>query len=117
MTTEEAEAKREADKTLAQKSWALVWNRKTPLWATLGVAIVFTVRAAVCSYDIPVPDGLDFDWYGEHCGPGHGDPDKEAIDELDEACKRHDEAYKKARERGTTEAGDVPMKAPLEEHP
>ena len=78
---------------MAKSAWALVWNLKTPLWATLGVAIIFSVRVAFCSYEVAVPGGLDFEWYGEHCGPGHGDPDKEAIDELDEACKRHDAAY------------------------
>lgn len=88
------EALRESDKTLARSAWSLVWNRKTPFFATFGVAVVFSVRAFACDYSEAVPEGLDFEWYGEHCGPGHGDPDKEAIDELDEACKRHDAVYR-----------------------
>ena len=98
----EEEARREADETLATRAWALVWNRKTPIWATLGVAVVFTIRVYACSSPDPYPDKLDFEWYGEHCGPGHGDPDREPVDELDAACKRHDEAYRQSREADTT---------------
>lgn len=95
---EQPEQLREADLSLAKRAWQLVWNRKTPLLATLGVAIVFTVRAFTCSYEDPYPAGLDFEWYGEHCGPGHGNPDREPVDELDEACRRHDEVYLRAQE-------------------
>jgi hypothetical protein len=91
------EIKREADKNLARSAWGLLWNQKAPLWATLGIIIVFTVRSTVCSYENDIPAGVDFEWYGEHCGPGHGDPDSEAMDELDAACKRHDEAYNRAQ--------------------
>lgn len=84
---------RNADISLASRAWQLIWNRKTPFVATLGVALVFTIRVFVCQYDKPYPSELDFEWYGEHCGPGHGDPNREPIDELDEACRRHDAAY------------------------
>lgn len=97
MTEDAADQKRKADATLARKAWSLAWNKKTPIWATVGVAFVFTLRVWVCEYEDPYPNGLNFEWYGEHCGPGHG-TGGEVIDELDEACKRHDEAYKKARE-------------------
>jgi len=106
---------READKTLAKRAWQLVWNRKTPFFATFGVAVVFSVRALVCGYAEPYPSGLDFEWYGEHCGPGHGTGGV-AVDELDEACQRHDEAYKKAKNPSelheTPTAGDSPMPTP-----
>ena len=97
----QAEIKREADRSLAKKAWDLVWNRKTPFLATLGVAIVFSVRAWACDYTETYPKGLDFEWYGNHCGPGHG-TGGDAVDELDAACKRHDEAYRDARDEGTT---------------
>jgi len=90
-----AEQLREADRTLAKRAWQLVWNRKTPVFATLGVAVVFTVRAFACQYEEPYPAELDFKWYGNHCGPGHGTAG-DAVDELDEACRRHDEAYRRA---------------------
>jgi hypothetical protein len=87
----------ESDKTLAKTAWSLLWSRKTPILATLGVALTFTIRTFTCSYeDSSVPENLDFEWYGEHCGPGHG-TDGEAIDELDAACKRHDAEYRKAK--------------------
>jgi hypothetical protein len=89
----EVETKREADKVLVRDAWALLWRRKAPLWAALGIVVVFTVRVVVCSYEDPIAEGLDFEWYGNHCGPGHGTGDT-VIDELDEACRRHDEAYK-----------------------
>jgi hypothetical protein len=90
---EEAEKRKESDEELASTAKKLLWNRKTPFFATFGVALTFTIRAFACDYTEPVPTGLDFQWYGEHCGPGHGS-DKDAIDELDAACERHDAAYK-----------------------
>jgi hypothetical protein len=96
VSQEEAEERQESDRTLAKTARGLLWSRKTPFFATFGVAVVFSIRTFACDYTETYPEGLDFEWYGEHCGPGHGDPDKEAIDELDEACKRHDAAYKQA---------------------
>jgi len=58
--------------------------------------VVFSVRVFVCDYTEAVPKGFDFQWYGNHCGPGHGGPDVGAKDELDAACKRHDAVYKHA---------------------
>jgi hypothetical protein len=31
--------------------------------------------------------------YGNHCGPGHGDPNAPAVDAVDAACKTHDACY------------------------
>jgi len=104
LSQEDAAERKEADKTLASAARGLLWGRKTPFLATFGVAVTFTIRAVACDYAEPVPAGLDFDWYGEHCGPGHGS-DKDAIDELDAACKRHDAAYKKTA--GARETGDT----------
>jgi len=92
---------RQADRELAKASWTAVWRGSAPLWAGLAMAIVFFGRSLVCSYEEPIPEGLDFEWYGNHCGPGHGDPDDPAIDELDEACKRHDAAYRAAEVSGS----------------
>lgn len=90
--------KKEADRRLAQRAWSLAWSRKTPIWAGLGVAVVFLFRAFVCDYEDTSAEDLDFKWYGEHCGPGHGDPNREPVDELDEECRRHDEVYQRASE-------------------
>jgi len=89
----EADERKEADKELSKTAWRLVWNRKTPFFATFLLAVTFSVRVFVCDYTEEVPKGLDFEWYGEHCGPGHRS-DNAPIDELDAACKRHDDAYK-----------------------
>jgi hypothetical protein len=80
----------EADQKLASGAWDLIrkgvgsWRMRV---AALGVALTFTVRAAAC--DDPHPDAVDFKWWGEHCGPGHG-TDGDAVDELDALCKKHD---------------------------
>jgi hypothetical protein len=89
---EEAKERKDADKELSKTAWKLVWNRKTPFFATGLLALTFSIRVAVCDYTEAVPEGLDFKWYGEHCGPGHKS-DNIPIDELDAACQRHDKAY------------------------
>ena len=96
MENKKAEDLKKADKALAKKAWALVWNRKTPFFATLGIAIVFTLRPFLCEYEKPFPAGLSFKWYGEYCGPGYGGSGAQAVDELDEACQEHDNAYEQA---------------------
>ena len=111
----EAQGRKDADKELSKAAWGLVWNRKTPFFATFGLAVVFSVRAFVCNYEAPYPEELNFEWYGEHCGPGHG-TGGEAVDELDEACRRHDEAYRKAKKtpelHETPLVGESPMSTP-----
>lgn len=99
ISPEEAEKLKESDKQLASTAKKLLWSRKTPFFATFGVAVVFSIRVFACDYTEPVPEALDFEWYGEHCGPGHGDPTKEADDALDAACKRHDAAYRAVKEK------------------
>lgn len=87
--------KREADQAFVRRVWSLLLQRKAPLWAALGILIVFSFRVAFCSYTSS--DSIKFRWYGNHCGPGHGTGDP-AIDELDEECQKHDEAYRKTQE-------------------
>src|SRR4051812_633791 len=43
------------------------------------------VCAVVPQLSIPV--------YGNHCGPGYGDPNKPAVDAVDAVCKAHDACY------------------------
>jgi len=96
----EATERKNADKELSKTAWSLVWNRKTPFFTTALLALTFSVRTFVCDYTEDVPETLDFKWYGEHCGPGHKS-DNAPIDELDAACQRHDEAYKKEEKNVT----------------
>lgn len=86
--------KTQADQDLARAGWRALTKRTAPVWAALGIAVVFTIRGWVCPpAALEVPEGLDFQWYGEHCGPGHGTAG-EPVDELDAACARHDAAYR-----------------------
>jgi hypothetical protein len=100
---EEAEKRKEGDAKLASTARKLLWSRKTPFLATFGIVVVFSVRVTMCDYTEEIPEGLDFQWYGNHCGPGHGNPDAAVKDELDAACKRHDEAYREAAEGSSTD--------------
>ena len=50
--------------------------------------------------------------HGNHCGPGHGTPDQEAIDPVDQACKDHDADY--ARDGYWNEAADERLIGRLE---
>jgi hypothetical protein len=88
---DQAESEENPDKILAGEAWAKFGRAFRALVAAAGIGLVFTTRATL-GYDPTHPGGLDFEWYGNHCGPGHGDPDDPAIDDLDEACKRHDAA-------------------------
>ena len=83
------------DKALARDAWSQFGRAIRTAIAAAGVGLVFTSRACL-SCDPTPPEGLDFEWYGNHCGPGHGNPDDPAIDELDAACKRHDAALDEA---------------------
>ncbi len=58
-------------------------------FAAVALAIVFAFRGLFC--DPTPPDGLEFKYWGEHCGPGHG-TDGEPVDDLDAACFEHDRA-------------------------
>jgi hypothetical protein len=69
------------DRTLARRAWQI----GTP--AALVIAVVFSTRVA-CGCN-PGGGPVDFKFYGEHCGPGHG-TDADPVDELDEACREHD---------------------------
>lgn len=90
-------SRKDADAQLAAAGWCAVRTRSAPLWAAAGIAILFSVRAQFCTeQQLRVPDGVDFKWYGEHCGPGHGTAGA-PVDELDAACRAHDRAYKEAR--------------------
>lgn len=82
------------DETLAKSAWKEFKYALRGLVAAAGIMIVFGARAA-CGCDPTPPEGLDFEWYGNHCGPGHGNPEDPAIDKLDEHCKRHDAALRK----------------------
>src|SRR5215210_3164103 len=39
------------------------------------------------------PIALSLPFYGNHCGPGHGDPTVPAINDVDQCCKTHDRCY------------------------
>lgn len=82
----------DADATLARGAWGLIRRGVGSVrmrLAALGVAVLFTVRAIAC--DPTPPEGVRFEWWGEHCGPGHG-TDGEPVDALDELCRDHDRA-------------------------
>jgi hypothetical protein len=98
-----SEGARQADKELARGSWRQFVTKTRAALASLGIALVFTVRAYACDPD-ESGGPLDFEWYGEHCGPGHG-TDGEPIDEQDELCKKHDAAYRALRGEGETGDG------------
>jgi hypothetical protein len=44
---EEAKERKDADKELSKTAWKLVWNRKTPFFATGLLALTFSIRVAV----------------------------------------------------------------------
>lgn len=86
---------READNKLASTARTLIKSSKVPTFYAVCLTIVFSIRASACSDEFyeknePVPT---FEFYGEHCGPGHG-TGADPIDELDQACLEHDQAYK-----------------------
>ena len=48
------------------------------------------------------PAAISIPVYGNHCGPGYGDPNVPPVDLIDAACYRHDRCYE---QRGYLECG------------
>lgn len=79
----------EPDKELAMDGARVAWRSLVKFFAAAALAITFGVRGLMCD---PYPgDGPSFEYWGNHCGPGHG-TDGDAVDDLDEACRKHDGA-------------------------
>ena len=66
----------------------------------LAIAVVVGAAFWVLPTDAEA-GGFRFPVHGNWCGPGHGGGDP--VDALDEACKRHDECYKKEDHCGCDE--------------
>lgn len=95
------------DAVLARGAWKEFKYAMRALVAAAGIGIVFATRVT-CGCDPAPPEGLDFEWYGNHCGPGYGDPESPAIDSLDERCKKHDAAIRLREEKEVTPPGVEP---------
>ena len=78
------------DIELAIDGARVAWKSLVKFFAAGALAITFAVRGLMC--EAYPSEGPVFEYWGNHCGPGHG-TGGEALDDLDEACRKHDRAY------------------------
>lgn len=81
------------DREIARDSVGVMWTAARTLAASIGIFLVFAFRSTF-GCEPKTPQGIIFKWYGNHCGPGYGEPDSPPIDELDELCRQHDISYR-----------------------
>ena len=86
------------DEVVAKDAFGIFKRSFRTAIAAAGVAFFFFFRSRF-GCEPESPEGIEFEWHGNHCGPGHGDPDAPAKDDLDKACKKHDAAYDKSKSR------------------
>lgn len=73
--------------------WAVGDNLEAPRTVATLVRAVPLKRGAGDSGSRTAALGISLPIYGNHCGPGHGNPNTSWIDAVDQACYTHDRCY------------------------